>query len=349
MRSAAAVVSYILMKALRLRTVLAGLGLALTAACTANAPAPDPAETAPARLASWNDGATKQAIVSFVRKVTTPGTPDFVPVGRRIAAFDNDGTLWAEQPMYFQVLFAFDRLKALAADHPAWRTTMAFKAILEGHPEQLSGADISTVLAVTQGGMSTDALQDAAAEWLRTARHPRFDRPFTDLTFQPMLEMLGYLRAQGFKTFIVSGGGLEFMRAFAEPAYGIPPEQVVGSSLAAEFALEDGRGTVMDAPAFFFVNDRGGKPVGISTHIGRRPLIAFGNSDGDLEMLQYTTAGDGVRLGVIIHHTDATREWAYDRESSVGRLNKALDEAPTRGWVVVSMKDDWKRVFRFDP
>jgi phosphoglycolate phosphatase-like HAD superfamily hydrolase len=304
-------------------------------------------------LPSWNDGATKSAIVAFVERVTQEGGPDFVAPEERIAVFDNDGTLWAEQPIYFQFAFAIDRLKAVAPQHPEWEETQPFKAVLEGDLEALAASGehgLLEIVMATHAGMTTDDFSAIVAEWLATARHPRFDRPYTELAYQPMLELLDYLRDHHFKTFIVSGGGVEFMRVFAERVYGIPPEQVVGSSGVVKFEMPaDGKPVLLKEPEVEFVDDGPGKPVGINRFIGRRPVMAFGNSDGDLQMLQWTTAGDGARFGLIVHHTDAEREWAYDRDSHIGRLDKALDEADAKGWTVVDMKKDWKTIFAEAP
>jgi phosphoglycolate phosphatase-like HAD superfamily hydrolase len=302
-------------------------------------------------LPSWNDGPAKKAITEFVSKTTTPGGPDFVPVPERIATFDNDGTLWSEQPIYFQFVFALDRVRALAPKHPEWKGKQPFKGILEGDMKAVMAAGekgLLEVLAVTHTGMTTDEFHQIVRDWLAQARHPRFQRPYTDLVYQPMLELLAYLRANGFKTFIVSGGGVEFMRAFAERVYGIPPEQVVGSTGEAKFELRNGKPVLVKLPKVNHVDDGPGKPVGINRVIGRRPILAFGNSDGDHQMLQWTAAGSGVRFVGLVHHTDAAREWAYDRQSHIGRLDKALDEALSRGWTVVDMKVDWKRIFPFE-
>jgi hypothetical protein len=302
-------------------------------------------------LPSWNDGTTKAAIIQFVSKVTTEGSPDFVAVADRIATFDNDGTLWSEQPMYFQFAFALDRVKALAPQHPEWRDKQPFKAVLDGDLKAaLVGGEKSLVeiMMAAHAGMTTDEFESIVLDWLKTARHPRFNRPYTDLVYQPMLELLGYLRANGFKTYIVSGGGIEFMRPWTNRVYGVPPEQVIGSSIKTRYELRGDTPVLMRLPAVDFIDDKAGKPVGINEFIGRRPVAAFGNSDGDYEMLRWTTAGGGPRFGLIVHHTDAAREWAYDRESHVGRLAKALDEAPKRGWVVVDMKRDWKVIYPFE-
>jgi phosphoglycolate phosphatase-like HAD superfamily hydrolase len=304
-------------------------------------------------LPSWNDGAAKQAIVAFIDRVTKEGNPDFVPVPERIATFDNDGTLWAEQPIYFQIAFAMNRVKALAAQHPEWRHTEPFEAVIEGDLKTLAAIGekgFLQIMAATHTGITTDEFSGIVAEWLKSARHPRFHRPYTELAYQPMLELLAYLRAHGFKTSIVSGGGIEFMRVFTERVYGIPPEQVVGSSGVVKFELEpDGKPVLLKEAQIEFVDDGPGKPVGINRFIGRRPVMAFGNSDGDLQMLQWTTAGEGPRFGLIVHHDDAEREWAYDRDSHIGRLDKALDAAGPAGWVVVSMKDDWRTIFAPTP
>jgi hypothetical protein len=301
-------------------------------------------------LPSWNDGPTKQAIVQFVQKVVDPSKPYYVPPEGRIAAFDNDGTLWAEQPLYFQGLFAFDRVRALAPNHPEWKEKMPFKAVLENDMNALAAAGekgIGEVVMTTHAGLTTDEFQKLVEGWLATAKQPRFHRPFTEMVYQPMLELLGYLRENGFKTFIVSGGGVAFMRPWTEKVYGIPPEQVVGSAIKLKWEMRDGQPVLMRLPEIDFIDDGPGKPVGIQKFIGRRPIAAFGNSDGDLQMLQWTAAGEGPRFMLLVHHTDAEREWAYDRHSPVGRLNKALDEAQARGWTVVDIRKDWKRVFPF--
>ena len=319
-------------------TVLIGLAL-----LSAVAHAQDP-------LPSWSDGKAKQAIVAFVAKVTKEGSPDFVPPAERIATFDNDGTLWAEQPMYFQLLFALDRVKALAPQHPEWKDKEPFASLLKGDVKgALAGGEraMLDIVMATHAGMTTEEFEKIVQEWIATAKHPVTKRPYTEMVYQPMLELLAYLRANGFKTFIVSGGGIEFMRPWVERVYGVPPEQVIGSSIKTKFELRDGKPVLMRLPEVNFIDDKTGKPVGINEYIGRRPIAAFGNSDGDLEMLQWTTAGRGARLALIVHHTDAEREWAYDRKSSIGQLDKALDEAQARGWTVVSMKDDWKRIFPF--
>jgi phosphoglycolate phosphatase-like HAD superfamily hydrolase len=316
--------------------------LLLTAGLPAGARAAD-------ALPSWNDGPAKAAIVDFVARVTKEDGPDFVPVPERIATFDNDGTLWSEQPIYFQLAFALDRVKALAPEHPEWKDTEPFKAVLAGDMKTLMASGekgLMEIIAVSHAGMTTDDFAKTVADWLATAKHPRFHRPYTELVYQPMLELLAYLRENGFKTFIVSGGGVEFMRGFTERVYGIPPEQVVGSSGVTKFEMgADGKPVLMKEAKVEFIDDGPGKPVGINRFIGRRPIAAFGNSDGDLQMLQWTTAGTGPRFALIVHHTDAKREWAYDRKSAIGKLDKALDEAAKRGWTVVSMKDDWKTIY----
>ena len=299
-------------------------------------------------LPSWNDTASKKAIVAFVEKVTKEGSPDFVPVPERIAVFDNDGTLWAEQPIYFQLAFALDRVKALAPQHPEWKTKRPFSALLTTPKEEnvaVSEAELMDVIVAAHSGMTTGEFEKIVKDWIATAKHPKTGKLYTDMVYQPMLELLAYLRANGFKTFIVSGGGIEFMRPWTERVYGIPPEQVIGSSGKLKFEMRDGGPILMKLPEIDFVDDKEGKPVGIQQHIGRRPIAAFGNSDGDLQMLQWTTAGSGPRLALIVHHTDAQREWAYDRQSQVGKLDKAWDEAIAKGWTVVSMKDDWKTIY----
>jgi len=266
--------------------------------------------------------------------------------------FDNDGTLWAEQPMYFQFLFALDRVKALAPQHPEWKETEPFASLIKGDVKgALAGGEpaIVKILMTTHAGMTTEEFEKIVNDWITTARHPKTGRLYTEMVYQPMLELLVYLRTNGFKTFIVSGGGIEFMRAWAQKVYGIPPEQIVGSSIKTKFEMRDGRPVLVRLPELNFNDDKDGKPVGIQMHIGRRPLAAFGNSDGDLQMLEWTTAGSGARFALIVHHTDAEREWAYDRTSFIGRLDKAWDEARTKNWTVVDMKQDWKRVFPFEP
>ncbi len=314
------------------------------------APAADPAQD-PGPLPSWNEGPAKKAILEFVARVTEEGGPDHVPPPERIAVFDNDGTLWAEQPLYFQFLFAVDRVKALAPQHPEWKDQEPFASLLRGDTQgALAGGEhaLLEIVASTHSGMTTDEFQAVVKDWLATARHPTLRQPCTALVYRPMLELLSYLRSSGFKTFIVSGGGVEFLRAFAEQTYGIPPEQVIGSSGKQRFEMRDGTPVLVKLPELDFLDDKEGKPLAIQRIIGRRPIAAFGNSDGDLQMLQWTGAGSGPRFCLYVHHTDAVREWAYDRESGVGRLDKGLDEARARGWTVVSMKDDWKRVFAFE-
>ncbi|MBW9115484.1 haloacid dehalogenase-like hydrolase [Rhizobium cauense] len=301
-------------------------------------------------LPSWSDTAPKAAIISFVDRVTRQGSPDFVPSPDRIAVFDNDGTLWVEHPMYTQLAFALDRVKTLAPQHPDWQEKQPFKAVLDGDLKALAASGekgLLELIMVTHAGMTTADFQKVVTDWLSTARDPRFKRPYTELVYQPMVELLTYLRANGFKTFIVSGGGVEFMRPWAEQVYGVPPEQVVGSSIKTEFRMEDDTPTLYRLPKVNFIDDKAGKPVGINEAIGRRPIAAFGNSDGDLEMLQWTTmAGAPARLGMLVHHTDAEREYAYDRNTDFGRLDKALDAAAITGWTVIDMKADWKQVFK---
>jgi phosphoglycolate phosphatase-like HAD superfamily hydrolase len=310
---------------------------------------------APARgaepLPSWNDTASRQAILRFVGRVTAAGSTDFVPVPERIAVFDNDGTLWSEQPVYNQAAFIVDRVKALAPEHPEWTAKDPFASILKG---DLKGALASgeqglvELVTATHSGMTTDEFGATVDQWIRTARHPKTQRLYTEMVYLPMLELLDYLRANGFKTFIVSGGGTDFMRPWVERVYGIPPEQTIGTTADLKFEMQDGKPRLRKLPTVDHVDDKAGKPVGIQQHIGRKPIAAFGNSDGDLEMLQWTCAGAGARLCLYVHHTDAQREWAYDRESHIGRLDKGLDEAAASGWTVVDMKRDWNRVFPTD-
>ena len=301
-------------------------------------------------LPSWNDGPTKRSIVDFVRRVTTNGGPQFVKLEDRIAVFDNDGTLWSEQPMLFQLAFAIDRLKALAPQNPEWKDKLPFAAVLEGDMKAIAAGGehaIAELVMVTHAGTTTDQFSRIVQDWIASARHPRFDRPYTDLVFQPMLELLAYLRAHGFKTFIVSGGGVEFLRVWVERVYGIPPEQVVGSSIVTNFEMLAGVPVLTRLPKINFIDDNAGKPVGINMHIGRRPLAAFGNSDGDLQMLQWTTDDTGSRFGLLIHHTDSVREYAYTA-TPFGKLDLALMEAKANGWTVVDMRRDWNRIYPFE-
>jgi phosphoglycolate phosphatase-like HAD superfamily hydrolase len=303
-------------------------------------------------LASWNDGPAKKSITDFVAKVTKEGSPDFVPSEQRIATFDNDGTLWCEQPLYFQLLFALDRVKALAPQHPEWKTKEPFASLLKGDVKgALAGGERAMVeiIMVTHAGMTTAEFEKIVKDWIATAKHPKFKRPYTECVYQPMIELLAYLRANGFKTFIVSGGGIEFMRPWTEKVYGIPPEQVVGSSIKTKYEMRDGKPVLMRLPEVNFVDDKTGKPVGINSHIGRRPVAAFGNSDGDQQMLEWTQAGSGARIMMLVHHDDAVREFAYGAESKIGTFSDALmAEARKDGWTVISMKNDWKVIFPFE-
>ena len=299
-------------------------------------------------LPSWNDTEPKKAIIAFVEKVTKEGSPDFVPPNERIATFDNDGCLWAEQPMYFQMMFALDRVKAMARQHPEWKTKEPFASLLRGDVKgALAGGEpaIGQIVMVTHSGMTTEEFEKIVTDWIANAKHPATKRPLLEMVYQPMIELLRYLRANGFKTFIVSGGGIEFMRPWTEKVYGIPPEQVVGSSGKTKFEMVDGKPVLMKLPEINFIDDKTGKPVGIQQHIGRRPIAAFGNSDGDQQMLEWTAASGGSRFCLYVQHTDAEREYAYDRKDSLARLDKGLDEAKANGWTVVSMKDDWKTIF----
>jgi phosphoglycolate phosphatase-like HAD superfamily hydrolase len=328
--------------------IVATLGFGCTAQSAAPPSSTSAAQPAVDPLPSWNDGATKTAIVDFVKAVTTAGSPDFVPVPERIATFDNDGTLWSEQPIYVQLLFAFDRVRATAADHPEWKSKEPFKSVLAGDMKGLAASGEKGVLelmAVTHTGMTIEEFDATVRSWIDTARHPTTKKPYTAMVYQPMLELLAYLRASGFKTFIVSGGGTEFMRPWVEKTYGIPPEQVVGSRGKLKYELRDGKPVLLKLPEIDLIDDGPGKPVGIAQMIGRRPIAAFGNSDGDFQMLEYTTAGPGKRFGLIVHHTDADREWAYDRGSHIGKLERGLDEAASRGWVLADMKRDWRVIY----
>jgi len=299
-------------------------------------------------LPSWRDGTARQGILNFVERVTTEGGSDFVPPAERIAVFDNDGTLWSEKPAYFQLLFAIDRIKQLAPEHPEWKTEQPFKAVLENDMKTVAASGEKGLLQLvmaSHAGMTTTEFEDIVRQWIATARHPGTGRPYTEMVFQPMLELLVYLRDNGFKTYIVSGGGIEFMRPWVEQVYGVPPEQVIGSSIKVQFELRDGVPVLSRLPEIDFVDDKAGKPVGIHKFIGRQPILAAGNSDGDLQMLQWTTMGHRPSLGLIVRHTDAEREWAYDRESHVGKLDKALDLAEPSGWLVLDMAKDWNRIY----
>ena len=302
----------------------------------------------PDPLPSWNSGNTKQAILDYIADVTNPESVNFIPISERIATFDNDGNLWSEQPAYFQLLFAMERIKALAPDHPEWKTQQPFKAVLEDDMTELAKYGTHGILElvmVSHAGMTTEEFESIANEWLATARHPRFNRSFTDLVYQPMLELLQFLRENDFKTFIVSGGGIEFMRPWVEEIYGIPTYQVVGSSIRTEFDYNNGDPVIRRLPEMDFIDDKEGKPIGIHKFIGKKPVFASGNSDGDLQMMQWTASNDYKSLILYLHHTDAEREWAYDRESHFGRLDKGLDEALEKGWIVVDMKNDWKKIY----
>jgi hypothetical protein len=306
---------------------------------------------APRWLPSWTATTNRESIIDFVEATTTPGNPLFLNSAERIAVFDNDGALWAEQPYYFQLAYALDQVREQAPEHPEWKEQMPFKAVLDGDLNAVfAGGEhalLELVLA-THTGNTTEEFTESVSDWLQTARHPTTGRPYTEMVYQPMLELLSYLRANDYKTFIVSGGGIEFMRVFSQQVYGVPPEQVIGSSIGLEYEVRAGVPVLVRLPKINFIDDKAGKPVGIQQHIGKRPVMAFGNSDGDFQMLEWTTAGSGPRLGVYIHHDDAEREWAYDRKSSIGRLDRGLDEADARGWLVISMKDDWASVFPAD-
>ena len=302
-------------------------------------------------LPSWQDTGPKKAVIQFVNMVINPGGVDYVEPGNRVAVFDNDGTLWAEQPMYVQLAFALDRLKSLQPEHPEWKNKPFLKALMDNNPDALkkvSHSELIDLMMLTHANISIENFATAVTDWIASARHPKTQQLYTSMVYQPMLELLTYLRENGFKTYIVSGGGVEFMRPWTQAVYGIPPEQVIGSSLQREFVLKDNRPTLMRLSKIQVLNDKAQKPISIEEHIGRRPIAAFGNSDGDLQMLQWVTAGEGARLGLIVHHTDSVREWAYDRDSHVGKLDKALDNATQNGWIIADMKQDWRKVFPFD-
>jgi len=302
-------------------------------------------------LPSWNDGATKQSIIDFVTKTTTAGSADFIPVAARIACFDNDGTLWGEQPLYFQFFFAMDRIKGMAPQHPDWKTKQPYKALLEGDMKTVMAGGEKALLQIvmaTHSGMTTDEFSKTVKDWMATATHPVTKKHYNEMIYQPMVELLNYLRSNNYKTFIVSGGGVDFMRPWVEQAYGIPPDQVVGSSGKVKYDTLNGKPVLMKLPEINFIDDKEGKPVGIHQYIGKRPVFTAGNSDGDYAMLQYTSTGDGPRFGMIVHHTDSAREYAYDRSSHIGHLEKGLDDAVKYKWLVVDMKQDWKKIYSSD-
>ncbi|MBB5190730.1 phosphoserine phosphatase [Silvimonas terrae] len=324
-----------------MRTQLISAFFALLISVSANAAEP---------LSLWQDSPARTAIIKFVTATTTSGSPDYLPPAQRVAVFDNDGTLWSEQPMYFQGFFLFDRLRELAPQHPEWATQEPYASALKGdYKKVLAGGEksVTTLLMATHAGMTADEFSAIVDRWIHTASHPTLKHHYNELVYAPMLEVMTYLRANGYKTFIVSGGGVEFMRVFAEETYGVPPEQVIGSSIKTRFEMRDGKPVIERLPEIDFIDDGPGKPVGIARYIGRKPVIAFGNSDGDLQMLQYTTGGNGPHLGLIVHHTDAVREFIYDRQSPVGKLDKALDAAPANGWILIDMKTDWKKIYPF--
>jgi haloacid dehalogenase-like hydrolase len=333
---------------IRRRGILAGAGGLALGAVVAGETGSAMVRAQADPLPSWNEGAAKQAILDFVAEVTDRASEQFVPEADRIATFDNDGTLWVEQPLYTQLVFAFDQIKAMAPDHPEWQSQQPYAAILADDQEAMSAFsehDVAAIVAATHAGMTTDAFAQTVRDWLSTAKHPRFDRLFTDLAYQPQLELLNYLRANGFRPFIVSGGGIDLMRTFTEAVYGIPPNQVIGSSGQVTFSLVDGVATLTKEAKIGSIDDKEGKPVNIHLHIGKKPILAVGNADGDQPMLEYTDQGSGPRLMLLVHHDDAEREYAYDRESHIGKLDTAWDKALEQGWIVVSMKDDWNKVF----
>ncbi|MBU2951868.1 haloacid dehalogenase-like hydrolase [Tamlana agarivorans] len=301
-------------------------------------------------LPSWEEGKTKESIKSYVVDVTTEGSPNFIPITDRIATFDNDGNLWSEQPAYFQLFFAISRIKALAPEHPEWKNKQPYKAVLENDMKSLMASGekgLIEIVMTTHAGMTVEAFEKIVKDWLAKAKHPRFGKPYNELIYQPMLELLNYLRANDFKTYIVSGGGIEFMRPWVEEAYGIPKDQVVGSSIKTEFSLENGQAQIKRLPAIDFIDDKAGKPIGINKFIGKKPVFTSGNSDGDLQMMQYGDSNKHKSFQLYLHHTDAEREWAYDRDSHIGQLNKGLDYAIENGWTITDMKKDWKVIYPF--
>jgi hypothetical protein len=302
-------------------------------------------------LPSWNEGVTKQAILDYVNVVTTEGSDNFIPISDRIATFDNDGNLWSEQPAYFQLFFAIDRIKTLASEHPEWKEKQPYKSVLEDDMKTLMSYGehgLIEIVMASHAGNTVEEFEQIVKDWLAIAKHPRFNQPYNKLIYQPMLELLDYLRDNDFKTFIVSGGGIEFMRPWVEEAYGIPKDQVIGSSIKTEFLMIDGKPQIKRLPALDFIDDKEGKPIGINKFIGKKPVFASGNSDGDLQMLQYTDSNKYASFQLYLHHTDAEREWAYDRESHIGKLDKGLDYANENGWTVIDMKKDWKVIYPFD-
>ena len=302
-------------------------------------------------LPSWNEGATKQAIIAYVNDVTAEGSENFIPVSERIATFDNDGNLWSEKPAYFQLFFAMDRIKVLAPEHPEWKTTQPYQSVLEDDMKTLMSYGehgLIQIVMATHGGNTVSEFEQIVKDWLATAKHPRFNRPYTDLVYQPMLELIDYLKTNNFKTFIVSGGGIEFMRPWVEGVYGIPKDQVIGSSIKTAYDYNDGNPIIRRLPELNFIDDKEGKPEGINQYIGRKPVFASGNSDGDLQMMRWADSNTLPSFQIYVHHTDSIREWAYDRKSSVGRLDKGLDEAVEKGWTVIDMKNDWKVVYPFE-
>jgi len=333
------------------RFVAAFLFVALVAGPLAVQPVSAQSDAASDPLPSWTEGATKAAILGFVAEAVREGGPGYVPPAQRIATFDNDGTLWSEQPVYFQAEFAYQRFLGMAPLHPEWAAEEPYRTILSADRTALADLGeqaFTDLLTATHAGMTVENFDGLVRHWLATARHPRFDKPYSELIYQPMLELMTHLRANGFKTYIVSGGGTDFMRAFAEATYGIPPEQVIGSTVVTEFRLEGQTPAIIRLPEVDFIDDGPGKAVGIARVIGRRPAFAAGNSDGDLQMLQWTTMRDGPAFGLIVHHTDAEREWAYDAPSVIGQLKEALVQAPQRGWTVVDMKTDWTVIYPFE-
>ncbi len=321
----------------------------ILASCTPKEKQPDRETSTNDPLSSWHEGPTKQAIINFVTNTTKEGSVDFIPVADRIACFDNDGTLWSEQPMYFQFAFALDQVKVMAPQHPEWKNKQPFKALLEGDLKTaLAGGEkaLLEIVMATHSGMTTEEFDKTVIDWMATAKHPKTGKHYNEMIFQPMVELLNYLRTNGYKTFIVSGGGVDFMRPWVEQAYGIPPNQVVGSSIKVKYDTLNGKPVLIKLPELNFIDDKQGKPVGIHQHIGKRPVFTVGNSDGDYAMLQWTTTATGYpRFGMIIHHTDSVREWAYDRDSHIGKLEKGLDDAAKYNWKIVDMKEEWKNIY----
>jgi hypothetical protein len=320
-------------------------------ACTPNADVNNETSKQTDPLSSWNNGTTKTAIINYVNDVTNPESKNFIAIPDRIATFDNDGNLWSEQPAYFQLFFAIDRVKALASKHPEWKTTQPFKSILENDMDELMKQGehgLIEIVMATHAGNTIDEFENDVVNWINTAKHPTKNVGYDELVYQPMLELLQYLRANDFKTYVVSGGGVDFMRAFVTEIYGIPEEQIIGSRIKTKFEYNDGEPKIIRLPELDFIDDKEGKPLNIQKIIGKKPVFASGNSDGDLAMMQWTASNKLKSFMLYLHHTDSVSEWAYDRKSHIGRLDKGLDQANNNGWTVIDMEKDWKVIYPFE-